>query len=306
MPEPDPQPKLATRGISCARCGYDLRATSERGLCPECGLPVRSSLGPVVQPASPATISLARSGSFWMMIAAVAGLAAIALPPIVTFIPIWDDGKSLPLPLRVVAMAAAVFFFSGMLAINRITRAVRLMVVPYPNLPTRAKVMAILGTAGLAGVWSSLMWLARTTDRHVSQELVDCWMVSLVLVSALPVWLYYLDIWTLTARKAAAIEQHGRHLPPGLRPTQIRLWVAWIGFLLILLGFAAYVLAFDRIIRSGWLEGVAIVSFFCGIAFWLIAMILHLRLAALTHRTLARRRRLGPQDTTAATDHSAG
>ena len=36
---------LGGEGVSCRRCGYDLRASDAEGVCPECGLPVAASLG---------------------------------------------------------------------------------------------------------------------------------------------------------------------------------------------------------------------------------------------------------------------
>jgi hypothetical protein len=142
-----------TGSLPCVRCRYDLKGLSIRGVCPECGTPVRATLLAVVDP---------RAGELQPIDhprATAAGLVAWSSAALLSVIGGWCvwAGKSLPGSRLEGYLPAMEYGIVGLLAVSGIGAAA--LVHPHRNIPERSRRQALLGTLAYAPLIGLVGWL---------------------------------------------------------------------------------------------------------------------------------------------------
>jgi hypothetical protein len=156
-PRPEPGPTtLPVRGadlareltgdLPCARCGYNLRSMSIRGVCPECGTPVRATILAKVDPYAEVLrpLSSPRLTVTGLLLLTFGAFACAALTWAVRghdAAGTWEStGASAPLVSAAIASLGAAAL--GALLVAR----------PHAGLPVRNEVLAVAGAACLMGL----------------------------------------------------------------------------------------------------------------------------------------------------------
>lgn len=128
--------------LSCVRCRYDLHGLSVRGVCPECGTPIRATLLDVVDPHARELRPLYRPRltSAGMMLWAIGALIAVVVIWWVRAVTLLDQDARAPDPTWIRHTA---LFAVGAMVLSALGAAV--LVKPHDNVPSRWKWAAILG-----------------------------------------------------------------------------------------------------------------------------------------------------------------
>jgi hypothetical protein len=131
--------------LPCARCGYNLRSISIRGVCPECGTPVRATILAKVDPYAEVLrpLSSPRLTAAGLLMLSFGVFACAALTwglRGLDALDAWETGHA-PIRLVQAAMACLGAAVLGALLITR----------PHAGLPLRNELSALAGAACLAG-----------------------------------------------------------------------------------------------------------------------------------------------------------
>jgi hypothetical protein len=141
-----------TGDLACARCGYNLRGLSIRATCPECDLPIRTTILSIVDPkAEEITPLTAPTLTAWGILAWVGGalLAAVCIGLIRV------DEALARLSIASVRMPVGRLVWAGIggLCLSGLASAV--LIRPHRRVPTRHRTLVVLGML----LYAPLIWV---------------------------------------------------------------------------------------------------------------------------------------------------
>lgn len=140
-----------TGDLSCARCGYNLRGLSVRGTCPECDLPIRTTILTIVDPRAEELAPLrAPRLTAWGLVAWVGGalLAAVC---------VWlirAEEAAARLPVGGLGLPVGRLVWAGIAGLCVSAVAAAVLVRPHPRMPSRHTTLGVLGVL----LYAPLIW----------------------------------------------------------------------------------------------------------------------------------------------------
>ena len=147
--------------LPCASCRYNLRGLSVRVGCPECGLPVGTTILTRVDPLAEELTPLSRpkllaSALLGWSGFAVAGGVAIAIARLADLLHMFDVTARAPWAIPV---AMGLLLLSGVCALG--------LIRPHSRVPRRLTALAVLGGLGYVPLLLTMWWIDSQIDRTI-------------------------------------------------------------------------------------------------------------------------------------------